>query len=449
MKLKTFKKGIHPAEFKNYTEHKPLERLPLPAEVFIPLQQHIGAPCKPVVEKGQSVKTGELIGTKTGYISSQIHASISGKIKTIDTFPHPLGMNSLMVQIVSDGNDEWVEMPTKDLEWENFTSNQIIEMIEAAGIVGLGGAAFPTHVKLMPPKGKSIDTFILNGCECEPYLTADHRMMIDQTDEVVLGTRILMKALGVKQAVIGIENNKPDAIAKLTEAVKPFPNITVIPLQVKYPQGAEKMLIKAVINRSVPTGGLPLDVGVVVNNVGTAVAVAEAVIKKKPLIERVVTVTGNGIREPKNVIARIGTTFKDVINFCGGLSDDTAKVIMGGPMMGLTQYTLQVPVIKATSGIVCLRDNLPLTSKEYPCIQCGRCIESCPMNLMPTRLARFSQVENWQRAAELGILNCIECGCCAYVCPAKIPLVQWIKIGKLRVSELQERQKVAAAIESK
>jgi len=449
MKLKTIKKGIHPAEFKNYTEHKPLERLPLPAEVFIPLHQHIGAPCKPVVEKGQSVKTGELIGIKTGFISSQIHASISGTIKAIETLPHPLGMNSLMIQIAGDGKDEWIGLPNKNLEWESLTSDKIIEMIEAAGIVGLGGAAFPSYVKLMPPKGKSIDTFILNGCECEPYLTADHRMMLDQTDAVVLGTRILMKALGVQQAVIGIESNKPDAITKMIAAFKPYSNITVIPLTVKYPQGAEKMLIKAAINRTVPTGGLPLDVGVVVNNVGTAIAVAAAVTQKKPLIERVVTVTGDGIREPKNVIARIGTTFKDVINFCGGLTDDTVKVIMGGPMMGLTQPTLQVPVIKATSGIVCLKDNQPLTSKEYPCIQCGKCIESCPMNLMPTRLARFSKIENWQRTAELGILNCIECGCCAYVCPAKIPLVQWIKIGKLRVSELQERQKATAAKESK
>lgn len=449
MKLKTFKKGIHPAEFKNYTEHKPLERLPLPQEVFIPLHQHIGSPCKPIVEKGQSVKTGELIGTKTGFISSQIHATISGMVKTIDTLPHPLGMNSLMIQIVGDGNDEWIEMPTENLEWENLASDKIIEMIEAAGIVGLGGAAFPSYIKLMPPRGKSIDTFILNGCECEPYLTADHRMMLDQTNDVVLGTRILMKALGVKQAVIGIESNKPDAIAKLTEAVKPYPNITVISLTVKYPQGAEKMLIKAAINRTVPTSGLPLDVGVVVNNVGTAIAVAEAVTKEKPLIERVVTVTGDGIREPKNVIARIGTTFKDVINFCGGLTDDTVRVIMGGPMMGVTQYTLLIPIIKATSGIVCLKDHTPLESKEYPCIQCGKCIESCPMNLMPTRLARFSQVENWQRTAELGILNCIECGCCTYVCPAKIPLVQWIKIGKLQVTELQEQQKAAAAKESK
>jgi electron transport complex protein RnfC len=448
MKSATFKNGIHPTEFKNYTEHKPLEKLPLPAEVFIPLQQHIGAPCQPIVEKGQSVKTGELIGTNTGFISSQIHASISGTIKTIDTLPHPLGMNSLMIQIVSDGNDEWVELPAKDREWESLTSDKIIEMIEAAGIVGLGGAAFPTHVKLMPPKGKSIDTFILNSCECEPYLTADHRMMLDQTEDVVLGTRILMKALGVKRGIIGIENNKPDAVSKMTKAVRTYANITVVPLQVKYPQGAEKMLIKAVINRTVPTGRLPLVVGVVVNNVGTAIAVAEAVTKRKPLIERVVTVTGDGIREPKNVIARIGTTFKDVLNFCGGLTDDTVKVIMGGPMMGLTQHTLQVPVIKATSGIVCLKD-LPLESKEYPCIQCSKCIEACPMNLMPTRLARFSKVENWQRATELGILNCIECGSCAYVCPAKIPLVQWIKIGKLRVSELQERQKAAVAEESK
>jgi len=284
---------------------------------------------------------------------------------------------------------------------------------------------------------------VLNGCECEPELTADHRMMLEQSEEVVLGTRILMKALNVERAIIGIENNKPDAIEIMEKATSAFSNMELVPLKVKYPQGAEKMLIKAAINRDVPTGGLPLDIGVVVNNVGTAIAVADAVTKNKPLIERVVSITGNGIKEPKNVIARIGTPFQNLIDFCGGLTDNTAKIIMGGPMMGVTQHTLSVPVVKATSGILCLTSQTLIKNKEYPCIQCGTCISACPMNLLPTRLARFTQVENWQMAEDLGILNCVECGSCAFVCPSQIPLVQGIRIGKLRVNEKKRKEKLA------
>ncbi len=442
MKLKSFKKGVHPEEFKNYTEHKSLERLPLPEQVFIPLNQHIGAPAKPVVEKGQAVKTGEVIGASAGFVSSRVHASISGTVKAIDTFPHPLGVNSSMIHIVGDGNDEWVDTVTEESNWEQLSEEEIISRIQDAGIVGMGGAAFPSHVKLTPPKDKNIDTFVLNGCECEPYLTADHRMMVEQTQDVVSGTRILMKALGVSKAVIGIEGNKPDAIEAMRKEVASFNNIEVIPLKVKYPQGAEKMLIKAVIDRDVPAGGLPLDVGVVVNNVGTAIAVAEAVIQKKPLVERVVSITGDGIKEPKNVIARIGTPFQNLIDFCGGLSEKTAKVIMGGPMMGLTQHTLKAPVVKATSGILCLTEFSIIKNKEYPCIQCGTCIGVCSMRLLPTRLARFAQVENWQMAEELGILSCVECGSCAFVCPSQIPLVQQIRIGKMRVNEIKRKEKL-------
>lgn len=441
MKLKTFRKGVHPPEYKYLSEHKPLESLPLPAEVFIPLHQHIGAPCRPIVEKGQEVKTGEIIGQSSGFVSSPVHATISGKVKTIDNFPHPLGINSQMIHIVGDGEDNWVNLAKSDQDWEKLTNDEIVELIQKAGIVGLGGAAFPTHVKLTPPKGRKIDTFILNGCECESYLTADHRMMVEQSEEVVLGVRILMKALNVERGFIGVENNKPDAIEALKHACAAYNNIDVIPLRVKYPQGAEKMLIKAVIDREVPTGGLPLDVGVVVNNVGTAIAVAEAVVKQKPLVERVVTVTGDGVHEPKNVIARIGTPFQNLVDFCGGLTDDTVQIIMGGPMMGLAQHSLNVPVIKATSGILCLTDRDLPRKKEYSCIQCGNCIGVCPMNLLPTRLARFAQVENWQIAESMGILNCIECGSCAYICPSNIPLVQHIRIGKLKVNELKNKQK--------
>ena len=444
MRLKTFKKGVHPEEYKHLSEKKSLERLPIPGEVFIPVHQHIGAPCRPLVEKGQEVKTGEIIGQSTGFVSSPVHASISGKVKAVKNFPNPLGVNSLMIHIVGNGEDEWGDLPDETQDWENLNNEEIIGRIQKAGIVGLGGAAFPTHVKLTSPKEKPIDTFILNGCECEPYLTADHRMMVEQTGDVVLGTRILMKVLNVKQAVIGIENNKPDAIEAMEKATKVFDNIEVIPLKVKYPQGAEKMLIKATIDRDVPAGGLPLDVGVVVNNVGTAVAVADAVMRRKPLIERVVTVTGDGIKEPKNVIARIGTPFQNLVDFCGGLTDDTVKIIMGGPMMGVAQHSLNVPVIKATSGILCLTGRTVLKNKEYPCIQCGTCIGACPMNLLPTSLARYAQAGNWQTAKDLGIMNCIECGSCAFVCPSKIPLVHQIRIGKQKVNEMIKREKTEA-----
>jgi electron transport complex protein RnfC len=441
MRLKSFKKGVHPEEYKYLSEHKSLERLPLPTEVFIPLQQHVGSPCRPLVEKGQEVKTGEMIGQSTGFVSSPVHAAISGKVKTIDNFAHPLGINSQMIHIVGDGEDTWIDSAPTVTDWENMSTDEIIETIQNAGIVGLGGAAFPTHVKLSPSKEKPIDTFILNGCECEPYLTADHRMMLEQTADVVLGTRILMKALGVSKTIIGIESNKADAVEVLTKATASYREIEVVTLKVKYPQGAEKMLIKAALNRTVPTGGLPLDVGVVVNNVGTAIAVAAAVTKQKPLIERVVSVSGDGIKEPKNVIVRIGTPFQNLIDFCGGLLDNTVKIIMGGPMMGIAQHSLAAPVIKATSGILCLTDHADIERKEYPCIQCGSCIDACPMGLLPTRLARYTQFENWQTADEMGILNCIECGSCAYVCPSQIPLVQRIRIGKLKVNEMKRAEK--------
>ena len=441
MRLQTFKKGIHPAEFKSLCENKSLERLPLPKEVFIPLNQHIGAPCKSIVERNTEVKTGQMIGVSSGFVSSTIHASISGKVKAIDNFPHPLGVQGQMIHIISDGNDDWIEKDSSNADWDKLGKDDLLEIILNAGIVGMGGAAFPTHVKLNPPENKKIDTLIINGCECEPYLTADHRVMLEQDDELILGIRILMKVLGVSRAIIGIENNKPDAIEIMVKSTAAFEGISVMPLKVKYPQGAEKMLIKAVLNRKVPADGLPMDVGVIVNNVGTAIAVAEAVTKRKPLIERIVSVTGDGIREPKNVIARIGTPFQDLIDFCGGLVDETVKVIMGGPMMGLTQYSLQVPVVKATSGILCLTESSVVKDKIYPCILCGTCVNTCPMDLLPTRLAKLSEKEMYETAEDFGILSCCECGSCAFVCPSNIPLVQWIRIGKMIVNELQRKQK--------
>ena len=432
LKLSTFIKGIHPKEFKELTQFKSIEQLPLPKEVFIPLQQHIGAPCKPLVAKGDLVKTGQMIGRSDSFVSSPVHASITGKVKAVDNFQHPLGHKVSMVHIVRSDEEEWKLLQIPE-NWETTDNDILNRLICDAGIVGLGGAAFPTHVKLSPPPEKPIDSFILNGCECEPFLTADHRMMLEMADEVLIGMSMLMKILEVKDGYIGVENNKPDAIEILTQRIQTLNlNFKVVPLQVKYPQGAEKMLIDAVLGRRVPTGGLPMDVGAVVNNVGTAVAVYDAIINGKPIIERVLSVTGDGIMNPKNVMARIGTPFKVITDYCDGISENASFLYMGGPMMGITQWSLDIPIIKATSGIVCRTDEIDKV-EEYPCIQCGHCVSACPMFLVPSRIAKYAENKQWDNANKFGIMNCVECGSCAFECPAHIPLVQWIRIGKSKV----------------
>lgn len=433
----TFRNGIHPKESKHFTSSKPIELFPLPGSVSIPVQQHIGAPCEWLVQKKDEVKTGQVIGKAGGFVSSPVHATITGKVTGIDVKRHPAGGRMEMVTIKRTGEDEWLKMnPMPD--WKTVPRDVLLRRISDAGIVGMGGAAFPTHVKLNPPPDKPVDTFILNGCECEPYLTADHRTMVERTDLVLKGTEILMHILGVNKGLIAIEDNKPDAIETMLAHTKEYDKkFHVIALKTKYPQGAEKMLIEAVLHRKVPAGGLPMDIGAVVNNVGTAVAVAEAVLEGKPLIERIVTVTGDGISEPKNILARIGSSFGDIIAFCGGLKDETNQVFMGGPMMGVTLPDLDVPVIKATSGIIGVKKATLV--KPLACIQCGSCVEVCPMFLLPTRLARFTEKNMIKQADELGISNCVECGSCSFVCPSKIPIVQWIRIGKHRLHQLKTK----------
>lgn len=433
MKFPTFKSGIHPEESKLFTESLKIETLPQPKEVFIPLQQHIGAPCKPVVEVKDEVIIGQVIGSTEAYVSSPVHATISGRVKDIGRYPSPTGTRTQMVHIIASDEEKPNGVYT-EVDWTNLSIDELTNRIKNAGIVGLGGAAFPTHVKLIPPEDKPIDTFILNGCECEPFLTADHRTMLEMPDSVLKGMAIIMNILGVKKGYIGIESNKPDAIESMQKAANGY-GFEVVTVKTKYPQGAEKMLIKSIKKRKVPMGGLPMDVGIVVHNVGTAVAVANAVSYEKPLTQRVVTVTGNGIKEPKNLLVPIGTKFSDVIEYCGGLVDETAQVFMGGPMMGIAQFDLSVPVIKATSGIVCTTDYKQV--EPLACIGCGSCVKACPMFLMPTRLARLSLIRHWSEADKMGIMNCFECGSCAYVCPSSIPLVQWIRVGKQKVYEMQ------------
>lgn len=441
--LKTFPKGgVHPAEGK-YSANSAIEVLPLPKQVSIPIAQHIGAPSKPVVTKGDKIKVGDKIAESTGFVSANIHSSVSGTVFKVDNVLDSTGYKRPCVIINVEG-DEWHESIDKstDLKKEiSLTDKEIINRINESGIVGLGGATFPSHVKLSIPDGKKIDVLIINGVECEPYLTSDHRLMLEKAEEMLVGIQILMKALGVSLALIGIENNKPDAIERLEKLVKDYPGIEVHALKVQYPQGGEKQLIKALINREVPSGGLPLDVGAVVHNVGTAYAVYEAVQKNKPLFERVVTLTGRSVKKPSNFMVRIGTPVSDLIEAAGGLPEDTGKVINGGPMMGKALNALDVPVVKGASGILIMPAKLSQRKKEVNCIRCAKCVSVCPQGLEPYLLNRLAQLEKNDKLEADGIMDCIECGSCAYTCPAGLPLLDYIRLGKSRVSQIIRSRK--------
>lgn len=437
---KSFRGGVHPDDRKRYTAEKPIEIAPIPQKVIIPTRQHIGAPCTPVVKVGDLVKKGQAIAEAQAFVSSPVHASISGKIVEIADYPHPVFGSCPAIVIESDGLDEWAEGLPLNRDWRTLESDVLKNIIRQAGIVGMGGATFPTHVKMAPPAEKPIDSFILNGAECEPYLTADHRVMLEMADRVVRGMEIAMKLLGVKQGYAGIEENKPDAIKVMQQAALGT-GITVVSLKTKYPQGAEKTLIKVVVGREVPSGGLPMDVGVVVQNVGTVVAIAEAVEKGLPLIARVTTVTGGAICEPKNLLLRIGTTFAQAIEWCGGFKESPAKLIMGGPMMGMAQCKLDVPVIKGTSGILALGAAEVNTGEERPCIRCGRCVDACPMGLIPSMLSILGQRNFFQVAKEdYHLLDCVECGSCVYVCPAKRNIVHYVKLSKSQNAALAAKK---------
>lgn len=429
MDLKSFRGGMHPQYSKSFTEKVALERAKEPMVVIIPLQQHIGAPCEPIVKAGDTVKVGQKIGEASGFVSAPVHSSISGTVKKIDTVETPSG-KTLSVIIESDGNNEIHESVVSKGSLEKLTSQEIVSIVKEAGITGLGGASFPTHVKLVPPPEKNVDTIVLNGAECEPYLTADHRLMLEDPESVIFGLKALMKAVGVEKGYIGVEDNKKDAIQALKEASSNESNIEIVELETKYPQGDEKRLIDATTGRKVPVGGLPMDVGVVVNNVGTAAAIATAIQTGMPLIERIVTITGDAIETPRNLIVKIGTPFKEIIEECGGYKTTPGKIIMGGPMMGAAQFTDEIPVIKGTSGILVLSEEKSKTPEAGQCIRCGKCVGVCPVYLQPIAIRNLSIKERHEETELLNVLSCIECGSCSFICPAKIPLLQSIKVSK-------------------
>lgn len=439
MGLLSFRGGVHPPYKKTLTGDKSIKPAGIPDLLSVPLLQHIGAPCEPVVKVGEEVSEGQLIGSSKAFVSAPVHAPVSGKVKKIEHALHPLGMKVPTIFIQPDGSNKKSYMePLKgysDNSPDSIDRNALVTRVKEAGIVGMGGATFPTHVKLSPPKDKSIDTLIINGCECEPYLTADHRLMVERPVDIIRGALLIAIAVDAKRIYIAIENNKPDAIQAIKKSSESR-GIECVEMATKYPQGAEKMLIKAVIGREVPSGGLPMDVGALVSNVGTAIAVYEAVAFGKPLIERVVTVTGDIVPDPGNFLVKIGTVASFLIEETGGVPENLGKIIMGGPMMGLAQQKLEIPVIKGTSGILLL----PTEKPEYtyrPCIKCSFCVQVCPVHLIPSRLSILGEAEEWEKAEEFGVNDCIECGSCTYVCPSKRPIVQLIKTTKVKLREIK------------
>ncbi|GMU90624.1 MAG: electron transport complex subunit C [Chlorobiota bacterium] len=437
----SFKGGVHPAEVKELSKDVPFERLPDPKTVYIPVSQHAGREAKPLVAKGSTVKKGELLAESEGFISAPVHSPVSGMVTKISKTAHLSGAPKTVIEISVAESTDTSFMPP--LDPKTAAREELLNRIKEAGIVGMGGAAFPMFVKLSPPPGKKIEKLIINAAECEPYLTRDYRLMLEYTDQLIVGIEILMKITGV-ECVIGIEDNKPEAVEVITRKLGSRSDISVKVLPVKYPQGAEKMLIYAVTGKKVPPGKLPVDVGVVMQNVGTAISVYKAVVEGQPQIEAWVSVTGGGITSPRNLIVPIGTPVQNILEFCGGLKPEAVKVVAGGPMMGNNLYDYSAPVMKATSGLLALTGAETTADGAVACLRCGKCVEVCPVNLMPTRISQFSKLQRFEDAEAAGILVCMECGCCAYECPANIPLVQWIRLGKKEVIRLKQQERKTA-----
>lgn len=440
---RTFKiGGIHPPANKISASNS-IEVLAIPQVAYIPVGQHIGAPATPVVAKGDRVKVGQLIAKASGFVSANVHSSVSGTVTGIENMVDVSGYPRPTIAIAVEG-DEWeesIDRTTTLVEDIQLSSREIIKRVADMGIVGMGGAAFPTHIKLMVPDGKKVDVLIINGAECEPYLTADDRLMVEYGRKILIGVRLLMKALNVERAIIGIENNKQEAIGNLSKLCEYQSGISVMPLKVKYPQGGEKQLVKAAINREIPSGGLPFDVGAVVQNVATAFATYEAVQKNKPLIDRVVTVTGESVSHPSNFLARIGTPISQLLEAVGGLVEGDVKVISGGPMMGKALSTVMSPVTKGTSGVLVMKEGMAMRPAVSECIRCAKCVSVCPMGLEPFLLNKLSVRSMYPELEGNRVTDCIECGSCAYTCPAGIPLLDYIRYGKAAVMQAMRSRK--------
>ena len=436
--LLTFPKGgTHPPELKELTDKLPIEQAPVPEELDILLIQHFGVPCTPLVKKKAEVKEGELIGEVEGGLGASVHSSATGKVKRIGKAPHPISVTAPAVTIAVDKNSEPPSYQPRD--WKSLSREELLAAVKKAGIVGIGGAGFPTHVKLSPPTQAKVDTLILNGAECEPYLTTDHRLMLEYSREIVEGAKIILTILGISTCHIGIEANKMDAVEAIQKAIEESGSngfhIQVDPLQVKYPQGSEKQLIYSITGRRVPGYGLPFDVGVIVQNVGTTKAIYDAVVLNKPLYEKVITVSGKGIKRPANLLVRIGTRIADIVQYLGGVNPGLAKVVLGGPMMGFAVPSLEVPVTKTTSGILFLTEDEIDTRPHGQCIRCGWCLEACPMGLSPNEIGIYVEAGKAEETSRFGVFECFECGCCAFVCPAKRPLVQFIRLAKSKAKK--------------
>lgn len=439
MGLLTFKRGVHPLQNKHSTENKPIEELQPKGDLVFTMLQHIGAPCDPIVKKGDRVLVGQMLGEPVGSISAAIHSSVSGTVKNVMNMYHPNGFMVMAVIVENDKLYEEVENHKQLTQYMNLSNEEIIKIIKEAGIVGMGGAGFPTYIKLSPPSENKIDKIIINAAECEPYLTCDHRIMLEKTNEIVEGLKIVLKLFPGAGGYIGIENNKMDAIKKMNESVDAFPNISVVTLNTKFPQGAEKQLIYSITKREVPSGSLPSSIGCIVLNVATLFQIYNAVVNGQPLISRVVTVSGDAITSPKNFKVRIGTCYSELIEAAGGFVEEPMKVITGGPMMGVAAHTIDIPVTKLTSGILCLTKKAVAKPEESNCINCGRCLSVCPMNLLPLKLAENSTPDRYEEFYTYHGMDCIECGSCSFICTASRHLVQRIRSGKRNVMQYRKK----------
>ncbi|HSO09270.1 MAG TPA: electron transport complex subunit RsxC [Desulfoprunum sp.] len=433
--LLTFPKGgVHPPESKAQTSRLSIETMPVPDELELILGQHIGAPCTPTVAKRGEVNEGDIIGEVSKGLGVPLHSPVAGKVKDLGSSAHPMRVTSPSITITVNHEAEPRRYEARN--WQSYDPKELLNMVKDAGIIGIGGAGFPTHVKLSPPPDNPIDTLLLNGAECEPYITSDHRQMLEYAADIVEGAKIILKILGIKQCTIGIESNKPDAILAMTEAARAGStadfSLTVKALTVKYPQGSEKQLIQAITGRKVPAMALPSAVGVVVHNVSTARAIRDAVVLGKPLYDKVVTIAGKGIARPANLLVKVGTKISDIVTYLGGLKPDLAKIVMGGPMMGFAVSNLDIPVTKTTSAVLFLAADEIDTAPHSQCIRCGWCLDACPMGLEPKEIAIYVEAGRPQDTAQFGVFECFECGSCAYVCPAKRPIVQFVRLAKMK-----------------